>query len=339
MNASQRPTRLRVGDWVYVRSAEEIAATLDDQGRFDGLPFMPEMLRHCGSRLRVAKTAHKTCDTIEGSGGRRMRDAVHLDVARCDGSDHGGCEAGCTLFWKTAWLSLTPPAGSPDGPLGSEHPIRTRLLCFASRSAVDASETVYSCQATELLRATEPLSPSDLGQYVEDVRGGNHSVGNMLRLLAFTAYRRLVDTGVAYRLLLRVYAAFQRLRGGAPFPIAIGRISEGQSTPTSRLDLRPGERIRVKPIEEIEATITRQGFNRGMRFDVEMVKYCGKEYRVSGRVNRIINEKSGRMMTMANPCVLLEDVYCRAECTPGRVGCPRAVNTYWREIWLKRIDE
>ena len=268
-----------------------------------------------------------------------MRDAVHLEVSRCDGSDHGGCEAGCTLFWKTAWLSLTPPTELTTEPIGPEHPLRQRLLASTCRTEVDGSEPVYRCQATELLRATEPLSPSDLSQYVEDVRGGNHSIGNMLRLLVFTTYRRLVDSGVAYRMLLRAYAMFQRLRGGAHFPVAIGRVPDGQPTPEGRLDLHPGERVRVKSVEEIEATITRHGFNRGMRFDVEMVKYCGKEYRVLGRVNRIINEKSGRMMNMKNPCVLLDDVYCRAECTPGRVGCPRAVNTYWREIWLQRVDK
>jgi hypothetical protein len=90
-------------------------------------------------------------------------------------------------------------------------------------------------------------------------------------------------------------------------------------------------------VEEIEHTINAQGFNRGMRFDVEMVKYCDAEYTVQSRVTKIINEKTGKMMHMSNPCILLEDVYCRAECTPGRRGCPRAVNTYWREIWLRRV--
>jgi len=38
-------------------------------------------------------------------------------------------------------------------------------------------------------------------------------------------------------------------------------------------------------------------------------------------------------------CIQLEDVYCRAECTPRRLGCPRAMNTYWREIWLRRVPK
>jgi hypothetical protein len=75
-----------------------------------------------------------------------------------------------------------------------------------------------------------------------------------------------------------------------------------------------------------------------MRYDMEMSKYCGNRYRVQMRVNKLINEVTGKMMLMRNPCIQLEDVYCRAECTDKRLGCPRASNTYWREIWLKRVE-
>ena len=51
-----------------VRSADEILGTLDEHGRLDGLPFMPEMLEFCGRRVRVQSRAHKTCDTILASG-------------------------------------------------------------------------------------------------------------------------------------------------------------------------------------------------------------------------------------------------------------------------------
>src|SRR5689334_21416402 len=103
----------RVGDWVEVRSAAEILATLDQEARLDGLPFMPEMLQFCGKRFRVGASAHKTCDTISTFKGRRMRDAVHLAGLRCDGQGHGGCQASCLIFWKHAWLK---PA---DGPLAA----------------------------------------------------------------------------------------------------------------------------------------------------------------------------------------------------------------------------
>ena len=75
-----------------------------------------------------------------------------------------------------------------------------------------------------------------------------------------------------------------------------------------------------------------------MRYDMEMAKYSGNRYRVQMRVDRLIHEKTGKMLVMKSPCIQLEDVYCRAECTTHRVGCPRASNTYWREIWLKRTE-
>ena len=56
--------KLRAGDWVEVRSKEEILRSLDKNGRLEGLPFMPQMFQYCGKRFRVFKRAHKTCDTV-----------------------------------------------------------------------------------------------------------------------------------------------------------------------------------------------------------------------------------------------------------------------------------
>jgi hypothetical protein len=55
-------------------------------------------------------------------------------------------------------------------------------------------------------------------------------------------------------------------------------------------------------------------------------------------VTRIIDEKSGRMLTMKTPCITLEGVYCRALYTHYSVFCSRRVTPYFREIWLKRIS-
>src|SRR3954470_23379586 len=103
---------LRVGEHVQVRSADEILATLYDRGELDSLPFMPEMLRFCGKRFRVYRRADKACDTIDWSRLRRMENAVHLAELRCDGSAHGGCQAGCLLYWKEAWLERVVPDGA-----------------------------------------------------------------------------------------------------------------------------------------------------------------------------------------------------------------------------------
>src|ERR1700722_5194249 len=96
---------LRASDWVEVRSQEEILATLDDRGCFENLPFMPEMLQFCGQRFRVSKRSDKTCDPAHAPWSiRRMENSVHLEDVRCDGGGHGGCQAGCLIWWNEAWL-------------------------------------------------------------------------------------------------------------------------------------------------------------------------------------------------------------------------------------------
>src|SRR6266699_4379116 len=114
---------LCAGDWVQVRSKEEILASLDGNGRLDGLPLMPQMLKWCGQRFQVYKRAHKTCDTVNGAItndwlGRRLPNAVHLDL-RCDGAAYGGCQAACLIFWKDAWLK--PVSGSSTAAVISSH--------------------------------------------------------------------------------------------------------------------------------------------------------------------------------------------------------------------------
>jgi hypothetical protein len=332
-----RPINLRAGDWVVVRSKEEILATLDEHGRMDGLPFQPEMLAFCGRRLRVFKMAHKTCDTIYKTGGRRMRDTVHLQDSRCDGSAHGGCQADCLLFWKTAWLRL--PDGKPlIEPTVQPGRVMEDVVDRTTRAGGDSRDPVWSCQATTLFEASEPLKWWDLRQYVQDVTSGNHDAWHIIKVLVAAAYRRLVGLGIGYRFLVALYNGFQRLHGGLPFPIGVGTIESSQSTPLETLELQPGEWVEVKTAEEIRATINRDGFNRGMRFDKEMLWFCGGRYRVQRRVERLINEQTGKMMQMKSPCIRLENVYCRGECSEMRLGCPRALPPYWREIWLRRVD-
>ena len=48
------PLSLRPGETVQVKSASEILATLDSEGKLDGLPFMPEMLEYCGQTFTVS---------------------------------------------------------------------------------------------------------------------------------------------------------------------------------------------------------------------------------------------------------------------------------------------
>ena len=78
--------------------------------------------------------------------------------------------------------------------------------------------------------------------------------------------------------------------------------------------------------------------NRGLTFDKEMVPYCGGTYRVLKVVTNILNEKTGIMQEMKNPCIILDSVVCCAKYSTNRLFCPRSVYPYWREIWLERVS-
>ncbi|MBK6596981.1 MAG: hypothetical protein IPG25_03295 [Proteobacteria bacterium] len=330
---------LKAGEWVVVRSQDEILATLDAHACLDGLPFQPEMFALCGARLRVYMAAHKTCDSsIHRTGGRRMYDTVHLEGGRCDGSAHAGCQADCVFFWKEAWLKRADDSPAPTL-LASGAGCTAQRVQAAAKIDDDPANPTWVCQTTVIYEASDPLEWWDVRQYLADVTSGNHSLWHMVKLISRAGYAKLLNIGVGYGILLKFYNSWQKLRGGAPFPTIEGRIRKGQPTPNEILDLAPGEWVEVKSGEEIAATITLAGFNRGMRYDPEMLKYSGNRYRVQQRVDQLIDEKSGKMVRMKSPCIQLENVYCRAEFTPDRLGCPRASNTYWREIWLKRVAD
>jgi hypothetical protein len=73
-----------------------------------------------------------------------------------------------------------------------------------------------------------------------------------------------------------------------------------------------------------------------MYFDAENVPFCGGEYEVLARVERLIDEKTGKMLTLKNDAIILKDVVCEARYAKCRHFCPRAIYPYWREIWLER---
>jgi hypothetical protein len=324
---------LRVGEWVEVRSAEEILATLDAEQTVDRLPFMPEMLQHCGKRFRVFKSAHKTADTSEFYTIRGMKDAVHLENLRCDGSAHGGCQARCLFFWKETWLKRVSDHSNGETGKGTTigkqengaRPGKLDALTQATRyPGLNGEPERFRCQATEMLRATTDVRRRQRWSprfYVRDLTSGNVKWFDFLRFGIFAMFNAFLLRWFDFRL--------PRVRGLA-----------GEKTPTQNLNLQPGECVRVRPLREIETTLSSKLRNRGMWFDVEMVQYCGKgPYRVLSRVDRIINEKTGEMTNLPNPCIILDDVTCSGNYLYQRMFSPRNEYPYWREIWLERVSE
>ena len=345
--------RLRAGDRVEVRSKEEILRTLDTNGRLEGLPFMPQMFQYCGEQFEVYKRAHKTCDTVNDYHSRRLTSGVHLNT-RCDGEAHEGCQAACLIFWKEQWLKPINKKGSlkkstPHCATKRDEPIDSRRCTESDvRAAARAEkqqpteETRVVCQATNLPDFTTPLQWWDLRQYLEDYTSGNVTLTRMFSGFVyagyFILYRRLSRYWWRFGMLFRwFYNRSRAIRGGFPFPRRVGTIIDGQPTPTCDLNLQPGELVRVKPLEEILATLDEKNKNRGLYFDAELVPYCGGTYRVRTRLNKFVDERTGKIITTKNVAIILEDVWCQARYSDCRLFCPRSIYPWWREIWLERV--
>jgi hypothetical protein len=335
--------KLRAGDWVEIKSKDEILKTLDKKGRLEGMPFMPQMFQYCGMKFKVFKRAHKTCDTVNPVRGASVSDAVHLSI-RCDGKAYGGCQTSCLIFWKTAWLRRVDVSHKAAHPQTDES---VHLSCCTEADVWAETRTenplatdgpTYSCQATQLPYFTSTLPWWDIRQYVEDYTSGNITIGRLLRGLTYAGYYNLSRSGIGLGRPLRwFYDKFQSVRGGIPFPRRTGSIPIDQPTPSCTLDLQPGDFVRVKSHGEILATLNTESKNRGLYFDAECVPYCGGIYQVRNRVNKFIDEKTGKLITLKNGSVILEEVWCQSRYSNCRMFCPRSIYPWWREIWLERI--
>jgi hypothetical protein len=299
----------RVGDVVRIRSLEEISATLDANGCLDGLPFMPEMVKYCGTTGTVFRCVDKIYDYGGRKDLRRMKDAVLIAGLRCDGSAHDGCQARCYLLWKTAWITRQ------DAPAVATGNNRVALgATFVKRS--NGPDKRYVCQFTELVRASSRMSPWDPRQDLRPLIAGN------VTMSAFCV-----------ALLTRLFNVAQRLRGGIGFPANRRNFSAVSLRPD--LNLQPGELVRVREPERIFETLDASSKNRGLWFDRDMLKHTKLHHTVLARIDRIIDDASGRMLQMKTPCITLEGVDASGEVLRF---CPQHDFAFWREAWLERSD-
>lgn len=256
------------------------------------------------------------------------------------------------IFWKEAWLKPISTATKKGALLSAEalatngtvtdSPICTESAVWERTQLEDsdAKSPTYSCQATCLPYATSQLDWWEAKQYLEDYRSGNVGLWTMLCGATYFAYYCLTRAGIGLGRPLRwFYDHFHFLWRGSPFPRRTGTIPDGDPTPVKTLNLQPGELVRIKPHKEILKTINAQSRNRGLFFDAEEVPYCGGTYRVLRRVDKIVNERTGKMREMKTPCIILDSVICRSRYSECRLFCPRSIYAYWREIWLERVTE
>jgi len=201
------------------------------------------------------------------------------------------------------------------------------LTAATRKAGTSAAQELFACQATELLRAAPTRIPAwDARQYVRDVRSGNTTVVAAARVVAVGVFNEYQD--FSRRFVPRPL----RIRGGARYPFIAGRLTK---TPEGTLDLQPGELVRIRSRQEIVRTLDVNNSNRGLSFDPEMVTFCGRQARVLRRVERVVDEPTGRLLSLKRACVVLEDVNCRGE---FHRCCPRADYPFWREAWLERVE-
>ncbi|MEO1529238.1 MAG: hypothetical protein AAFX06_27780 [Planctomycetota bacterium] len=292
--------RFSVGQWVYVRPAAEIESTLDGEQCLEGMPFMPEMRRFCGKRFRIERWATNVC--LQGVAVRfsTLDDCLILDTPRCNGEHHGGCQMGCRFFWKSRWLDA-------DGSSVSESQDEEPIIPPVPVALLGESDE-YRCQATQLGLAVRKQTTAR----VERLRTEHHLNGLAIGSLA---------SGLCTTLLARFRGQHAGLRGPC------------RRTPVTDLGLRVGEEVVVRVRSEIVATLDRNGKNRGLWFDPMMLRFCGATLAVSRRMSRFICERTGRMIELSVPSVVLDDLHCDGQ---TRQFCSRGLHFFWRECWLRR---
>jgi hypothetical protein len=302
--------KLRAGDWVEVKDPLEIAQTLDAEGLLDGLPFMPEMTHFWGKRFRVLRRVEKACVEFPGLV-YKMRefhnnDVVLLEMPRCSGAAHDGCQRACVFFWKQAWLRKT----SKDQPTAIANQTGQQRLRVRLKTMQEPGR--YLCQSTALANATHAMTRARvILKCFYDVFSGSRGVFEMAKY-------------VLVPLLGYVRAKF-------PQPLLVGNLKR---TPVGNLGLQPGEWVRIKSEAEIAATLDSRACNRGLRCDGGMRQFCGGRYQVRSRLERMISESTGEMRLVGST-VILNGLNCH--CWWNHVGgCPREDFMWWREVWLER---
>ena len=184
----------------------------------------------------------------------------------------GGCQAGCLLFWREEWLRPASDTQRPAPATTDEAALA--ILTPKTGTTNDRGESVYRCQATDILRASRPLSKYDPRQYVRDLTSGNVTLRVFLVGLAVFVFKQ-------YQLMTqRVLPRWLRIRGGKPYPFYQGT-GTGARTPVD--DVAPGQLVEVRQKDEIMSTLSPENRNRSMWFDPEMIPYCGTRARRPSR--------------------------------------------------------
>lgn len=108
------PLGLKHGDWVVVRSKEEIEATLNLKKFNRGLSFDVEMLPYCGKRMQLLQKVERIIDETNGKMRVLSNDCWILEGSICSGHlsrNRLFCTRALYPFWRGIWLRPDTEAG------------------------------------------------------------------------------------------------------------------------------------------------------------------------------------------------------------------------------------
>jgi hypothetical protein len=302
---------LLVGDTVEVKTWPEIRATLDDRGRLEHLPFMPEMLSMCGRRATVFRCMNRMFDYRKSRLMREVNAAVLLTGGACDGASHGGCEARCHTIWKSAWLRRIdePHRRVPE----------TTAPSYSAATAVDPlmpdrSGPPYVCQLTQLHDASRPIPNWSARHVLQPLVSGN-----------------VAPVAFVVGWLTHLFNEVQQLRGGVGYPALPEPAVEAVRVEDS--PLVPGDVVVVLSSAEVRSTVDERSLHRGLYFEPDMMKHCGQLHTVQGEVTKLIDIVTGDMRVMRTPAYILRGVHFSGE---RQLFNSQWEPLFWRAAWLRR---
>jgi len=98
---------LQPGEWVRVKSPEQIEKTLTDKGMHRGLWFDREFLPYCGKVFKVRQRVTQIIDEPTGEMRHFSSDCIMLEGTACSGELSPGrwfCPRNIQIYWRECWL-------------------------------------------------------------------------------------------------------------------------------------------------------------------------------------------------------------------------------------------
>lgn len=94
----------KAGEWVRVKSREEIISTLDKFDELKGCAFLEPMYEYCGTVQKVYVKVERFLDERSFKV-RSAKGLYFLENLQCTGTEvFGRCDRRCYYFWRAEWL-------------------------------------------------------------------------------------------------------------------------------------------------------------------------------------------------------------------------------------------